>query len=81
MLKFTPKRQEKAMKVMPGSFLLNLHNNHVYYCARSDDSTMYDLLNLASGGRWDKPHPMKELIDNLDSRDWRVLEDVELREL
>lgn len=87
MLKFTPKEQENADKIEPGSFVLNTHSHGVYYIAiadigyESEGRPTYLLINLTTGGRWSSPKPLQIIKDMIINGGWRILGDVEIKQL
>lgn len=93
MLKFVGKKGSAGFKLEQGMFLLYIDNNGVgivFHVAFVDIPTLpsgqaiglrYVLSSLATGERWTEPMSLEKLEASLDKNRWRVLGDVELREI
>lgn len=97
MLKFVAKKGSAGFKLEQGMFLVYIDNNgagEVYHVAFVDTPTLpsgqaiglriglrYVLSSLATGERWTEPMSLEKLEASLDKNRWRVLGDVELREI
>lgn len=97
MLKFVGKKDSAGFKLESGMFLVYIDNNgeeEVYHVAFVDSPTLpsgqaiglriglrYVLSSLATGERWTEPMSLEKLEASLDKNRWRVLGDVELREI
>lgn len=97
MLKFVGKKGSAGFKLEQGMFLVYIDNNgagKVFHVAFVDSPTLpsgqaiglriglrYVLSSLATGERWTEPMSLEKLEASLDKNRWRVLGDVELREI
>lgn len=92
MLKFTPKKQERANEIKKGDLILNIYSNDEYYVAFFDVEysskegwiPLYKLINITAkegGGRWSEARTLMGLQEMLSTSEWRILGNVELIEL
>lgn len=81
MFSFKEATKEPVHELHLGDFLVHQGMRNTVYTVGSVDDEKAILVELGTGYRYGDPATLDAHSNNLDWKDWRIMDDVELREL